>query len=86
MRVLPLLLGVVVIAGLAGCSYQPARIGTEPAVIIDDGGWHDRDHHGGDNKRWEHEKKQRKEAEKRWKEERKRREKERKHWEKQHKH
>lgn len=26
---------------IAGCSYEPARISTEPAVIIDDGG------HGG---------------------------------------
>lgn len=23
---------------IAGCSYEPARISTEPAVIIDDGG------------------------------------------------
>ncbi|WP_137055311.1 hypothetical protein [Halomonas caseinilytica] len=56
MRVLPLWLSAVFIAGLAGGSYQPARIGTEPTVIIDGSGWHDRDHRSGDNKHCEYEK------------------------------
>ncbi|WP_275287243.1 hypothetical protein [Halomonas elongata] len=44
MRIFSLLLGTLLIAGLAGCSYQPARISTEPAVIIDDG---EHGHRGG---------------------------------------
>ncbi|WP_275287242.1 hypothetical protein [Halomonas elongata] len=44
MRMLSLLLGSLLIAGLAGCSYHPARISPEPAIVIDDDGrYHDRD-------------------------------------------
>lgn len=41
MRSMFLLLSVAVLLGLAGCSYDPARVSTEPLVILDDGG------HGG---------------------------------------
>lgn len=48
MRVLSLLFGAIVIAGLAGCSYQPARLTPEPLIEIGDGGHHhDRGHGGG---------------------------------------
>ncbi|RAW08878.1 hypothetical protein DKQ62_01295 [Halomonas elongata] len=43
MRALSLLFGAIVIAGLAGCSYQPARLTPEPLIEIGDGGHH----HGG---------------------------------------
>ncbi|MFM9268970.1 hypothetical protein ACJ7V3_01735 [Halomonas elongata] len=44
MRLLSLSLGALVIVGLAGCSYHPARIDPEPAIVIDDDGrYHDRD-------------------------------------------
>ncbi|MES3674753.1 hypothetical protein DKQ62_16645 [Halomonas elongata] len=44
MRVFSLLLGALVMAGLAGCSYHPARIDPAPAIVIDDDGrYHDRD-------------------------------------------
>lgn len=47
MRILTLLLGTVVVAGLAGCSYQPARLTPEPLIEIGDGGHHhDRGHRG----------------------------------------
>ncbi|MDN3557852.1 hypothetical protein [Halomonas maura] len=38
MRPMFLLLSVAVLVGLAGCSYDPARISTEPLVILDDDG------------------------------------------------
>ncbi|WP_185827458.1 hypothetical protein [Halomonas nitroreducens] len=41
MRPMFLLLSVAVLLGLAGCSYDPARVSTEPLVILDDDG------HGG---------------------------------------
>ncbi|MBB3232964.1 hypothetical protein [Halomonas stenophila] len=41
MRSIFLLLSVALVVGLAGCSYDPARVSTEPLVIFDDDG------HGG---------------------------------------
>lgn len=32
---------------MAGCSYTPARIKSEPLIEIDDGRHHDRDHRHG---------------------------------------
>lgn len=43
-----LILVALMVAGLAGCSYQPARISPEPAIVIDDDGHHDRDHRHDD--------------------------------------
>ena len=51
MRVLCLLMGALLVAGLAGCSYHPARISPEPAVVIDDERHHDRDHRHHDHDR-----------------------------------
>ncbi len=37
------LFSAIAILSLAGCSYQPAHIRTEPAIVIDDGWYgHDR--------------------------------------------
>lgn len=50
MRHLPLRLGIALLATLlvAGCSYQPARIKSEPLVEIDGGhGGHHGDQRGG---------------------------------------
>lgn len=55
MRVLCLLMGALLVVGLAGCSYQPARITPEPAVVIDDDGHGHRDHdHGRDHRHRDH--------------------------------
>lgn len=39
MRLTFLLISAIAIMSLAGCSYQPARISTVPAIVIDDGGY-----------------------------------------------
>ncbi|WP_211598137.1 hypothetical protein [Halomonas caseinilytica] len=52
MRWLSPLLGTLIVMGLAGCSYHPARISPEPAIVIDDDRYyHDRDWHDRDWKR-----------------------------------
>ncbi|WP_069383943.1 hypothetical protein [Halomonas caseinilytica] len=71
MRPIFLLPTVIALSILPGCAYQPARIGSVPAIIIDDGRYergYDRD---DDEDRWE---RRREWEEERWERERERRE------------
>ncbi|WP_146142936.1 hypothetical protein [Halomonas sp. ND22Bw] len=56
MRFPHMLLFIIALASLVGCSYQPARISSVPAIIIDDGYHRDRhreDRDWDDDDRWE---------------------------------
>lgn len=81
MRLICRLFSAIAILSLAGCSYEPARISTVPAIVIDGGGYHGHDHDDDhyrdrwdrDHDRWDRDRD-------RWERERERRERERERW------